>query len=481
MVFTGAQDQINIYPDITDWSQYKELRFTIYNPQPHPNRKFRILQINGKYLPTYCSITSGQLAVQPESNKEFVLDLDTLPPTIDRKKIIRINIYKGNPNTVFYLDNMKLYTQKEVDELKKNQGIGKVQKVLDEVNAALKLDPVDPAALLASKKQLEALLTAETLQPDRKFEALLTAAREQAVLAKALQGEKAPLVLRGVPATERIFRDEEFTHGKKQGIYQLSAAGNERESFQIVVMAQRELKNLTVTASDLVSADGKKIDSKNVLINPVGYIELKYSDAYPSSRDGYWPEVLQHNRPLDIGKRLQPYWITVYVPYDQAAGLYKGKVAFADANGVKNSFEYQLKVHNFSLPVKGECLTFFDWRYSPKDPKVRRRCYDMLLDCRLNPTCMYINSHAPDGVKVPYQYSPHPDDLEHCLKRGMNMLCIWNLYDPATPFVFREEYLNKFKKFISHYRPILEKYNAKNCARLVMEAVEIYEKRGILL
>ncbi len=28
---------------------------------------------------------------------------------------------------------------------------------------------------------------------------------------------------------------------------------------------------------------------------------------------------------------------------------------------------------------------------------------------------------------------------------------------------------------------LIEKYNAKNCAKLVMEAVEIYEKRGILL
>lgn len=28
---------------------------------------------------------------------------------------------------------------------------------------------------------------------------------------------------------------------------------------------------------------------------------------------------------------------------------------------------------------------------------------------------------------------------------------------------------------------LIEEYNAKNCARLVMEAVEIYEKRGILL
>ena len=28
---------------------------------------------------------------------------------------------------------------------------------------------------------------------------------------------------------------------------------------------------------------------------------------------------------------------------------------------------------------------------------------------------------------------------------------------------------------------LLEKYQARNCARLVMEAVEVYEKRGILL
>lgn len=28
---------------------------------------------------------------------------------------------------------------------------------------------------------------------------------------------------------------------------------------------------------------------------------------------------------------------------------------------------------------------------------------------------------------------------------------------------------------------LLEKYHAKNCAKLVMEAVEVYEKRGILL
>lgn len=30
-------------------------------------------------------------------------------------------------------------------------------------------------------------------------------------------------------------------------------------------------------------------------------------------------------------------------------------------------------------------------------------------------------------------------------------------------------------------KELLEKYNAKNCAKLVLEAAEVYEKRGILL
>ena len=42
---------------------------------------------------------------------------------------------------------------------------------------------------------------------------------------------------------------------------------------------------------------------------------------------------------------------------------------------------------------------------------------------------------------------------------------------------------NRSTKFelVTMAQTLLDKYQAKNCARLVMEAVEIYEKRGILL
>lgn len=56
-----------------------------------------------------------------------------------------------------------------------------------------------------------------------------------------------------------------------------------------------------------------------------------------------------------------------------------------------------------------------------------------------------------------------PDDL------------ILKMYDKLRP--------NRSTKLelVQMAQELLEKYNARNCARLVMEAVEVYEKRGILL
>lgn len=52
---------------------------------------------------------------------------------------------------------------------------------------------------------------------------------------------------------------------------------------------------------------------------------------------------------------------------------------------------------------------------------------------------------------------------------------ILKMYDKLRP--------NRSTKLelVTMAQDLLETYNAKNCARLVMEAAEVYEKRGILL
>ncbi len=457
---------ISFSPEITDWRPYKQLRFTLFNPLPVPNKKYRIFLVNRNYLPPNCSIASGFLSVSPESAREFVLDLDTLPESVDRSNITSLHFFKGNPETIFYLDSMKLYTAEEVEVLTVGRAKKEVEFALSMLNQAKDAATGELKAKIdAGIADMQKLGASASLSYNDELVGKITSVKELAVLVLSSTGEEGPLVLQGIPATEKIFRDTCFTGGKT--VFTLSAAGNERESFQVVALPLKDLKNVEVSATPLKSSNGNIISAANIKINPVGYIEVEDSFAYNSSRLGFWPDILVHNQKLDLSGRLQPYWITVYVSPDCNAGLYKGEICFTAEGGISKKYPYEIQVHNFSLPTTGKLLTFFDWRYNSSNPVIRRKCYDIMLDHRLSPTSMYTNGNSPDSENA-YRFSPHPDDIEYCLSRGMNILNIWYLYDGSseTPHEFSEEYLAKIKKLINYYKPILEQKGAWDIAMI---------------
>lgn len=72
------------------------------------------------------------------------------------------------------------------------------------------------------------------------------------------------------------------------------------------------------------------------------------------------------------------------------------------------------------------------------------------------------------------------DPMEKNFERAAELVdvpdeVILKMYDKLRP--------NRSSKLelVQMAQELIEKYNAKNCARLVMEAAEVYEKRGILL
>lgn len=72
------------------------------------------------------------------------------------------------------------------------------------------------------------------------------------------------------------------------------------------------------------------------------------------------------------------------------------------------------------------------------------------------------------------------DPMEKNFERAAELVdvpddIILKMYDKLRP--------NRSTKLelVQMAQELIEKYNAKNCARLVMEAAEVYEKRGILL
>ncbi|CUX32342.1 diol dehydratase small subunit [Clostridium sp. C105KSO13] len=99
------------------------------------------------------------------------------------------------------------------------------------------------------------------------------------------------------------------------------------------------------------------------------------------------------------------------------------------------------------------------------------------------------NHIAPDDIKISKEMlkaqgqvakEAGNDPMEKNFARAAELVdvpddVILKMYDKLRP--------NRSTKLelVKMAQELLEKYNAKNCARLVMEAAEVYEKRGILL
>lgn len=115
--------------------------------------------------------------------------------------------------------------------------------------------------------------------------------------------------------------------------------------------------------------------------------------------------------------------------------------------------------------------------------KTGKRLVDITLD-------EVVKDHvSPDDIKISKEMlkaqgqvakEAGNDPMEKNFERAAELVdvpddVILKMYDKLRP--------NRSTKLelVMMAQELLEKYNAKNCAKLVMEAAEVYEKRGILL
>ncbi len=143
----------------------------------------------------------------------------------------------------------------------------------------------------------------------------------------------------------------------------ISLAKNEYESFQIVVLSRDHLlEGVSLKISDLVNDQtGATISLQNIAWRVVGYVPT-IKPYYPVKYVGRWPDPLMPARAMDIDAGVvQPFWVTIYVPKETAAGLYKGSVSVATDSGETQKIPLQVHVYNFVLPVEGSLKTAFDF------------------------------------------------------------------------------------------------------------------------
>lgn len=465
--FPEGGNRVFFKPKVTDWSGFRELRLVAHNPDPR-NLRYRVLRLvdeqgehtnEGDNSMPFCLIH-----LPPGETREFRLDLSRMPG-VNLTNVTGINVFWGTDKSTIYLDKIRLWTAEEV---RADENAKLHTRVAD---AIAKLEAVAscgywPEDVRELRKRLSLLQAQELAGRVEEWSPVAEKAARLAALVAMLKGADVgegritDFVLRGAPPTDQLFRDKPFAGRKEMA---LTIAGNERESFQVVVVPARTLEAVQVTATPLVleGDSAVQIPASNIVINPVGYIEVTRV-FYFGLRAGFLPDPLMQPRPINLGGEFQPYWVTVYAPPGQKSGTYRGNIEVTCANGPTQTYAYSVQVRDFSLPVRGRLRTFFDLRQPTPTPEARRALYQFYFDHRLNPNTMYGSTTSPEKMV------PHPGDLEFCLERGLNNINLYYAHDPSAkdPFSFSEEYI---ARMISDLRPavdLLRKHNALGLATI---------------
>ena len=496
LIFDHSMGYIQYTPEITDWSGYSELRFKVKNMEDiYRYRVIGLVDPNGlHYSDGMNTMPQGMINLPQLEEREFRMDLDAMRDQVDLKNIKAIQIAWGNTDECrMYVDDFRLLTKEEVIAADNAEILAKADNAAERLEAAMG-DAGDWKPLAQQYLDAVRALPRDGKEPLKAYDPAIANAADMATTLEMLEQieEKTPFSWSGLfdswfgedPAvsvtaaypTEKIFRDEPFD-GKRDMV--ISAAGRERESFQLVVIPERPIHEVTVSAGPLTRFEDPEvtIDAANVAVNPVGYVELR-NVFYYEERPGWWPDVLHNNRPatMEDGK-LRPYWITVSVPADQKPGLYTGSVTVTADGEEAAEFQYALYVFDFTLPLRGRMVTYFDCRTNEemqKNQELRRKNYEMFLNHRLSPIAMYQSPHSGSEL------TPKLEDLEFCIERGQNNLVLWYLYDRdnSEPYAFRDEFLQELFDAYASYRDRLAELKALDmtmiscCDEAMFEAPE---------
>ncbi|MAE64223.1 MAG: hypothetical protein CMJ18_08095 [Phycisphaeraceae bacterium] len=161
---------------------------------------------------------------------------------------------------------------------------------------------------------------------------------------------------------QRIHRDDPPRYGATAA--NLAAARNERESCQIVVASSVPLAGVTLSATELVHEAGaarinpdrfrfdlvEEIYLDAPVAGPTGY-NPGFGGYHYSGRGGWQPDPLMPWTAVDVpaeGQRVA--WLTVHVPADALAGVYRGRILATAADGRSMALPLALKVFGFALP-----------------------------------------------------------------------------------------------------------------------------------
>ena len=144
----------------------------------------------------------------------------------------------------------------------------------------------------------------------------------------------------------RIYRDDPPRYGADEQVV-LYAARNEHEAFQVAIDTAGDFEGVELSVTDAVNEKGGSIGADRFTLQRIREV---YLASPPRGRSGWHPDALLPFRKCDLEAGTRKLaWITVSVPKDAKAGVYRGKI-LARGEGKQLELPLNLTVFDFELP-----------------------------------------------------------------------------------------------------------------------------------
>lgn len=283
-------------------------------------------------------------------------------------------------------------------------------------------------------------------------------------------GDAEPFRLGALPTALKLRREPPLEY-PADPVARIELARNEEEGVQLIIdRADRKLQDVTVTATELVSANGKRIPANDLLIRPVGYVFARNLGPYFTERDGWYADVLLTKTTFDVEpETIQPLWVLYRAGEDVPAGTYRGRITVDAKNVPTRSIPLEITVWDFSIPVHGRLSVLFGGALStgvlglgPDTPEAKRmeqEHRDLLIRHRITPLGLlnkfpWNQNTLPKRRDGSYDFTEFDADVEKLLANGTSRFVIALAPKPGK-YGFPADYSDRWKEDMRAYLKLM--------------------------
>lgn len=201
---------------------------------------------------------------------------------------------------------------------------------------------------------------------------------------------------------DRVFQKDHLKTVEVKDIPAAELAGNEYETFQLVLLPEKQLDKVSITLPPF-QYKGVKIPAE---LRRIGYVRIpnpsniktpkrganvfgESVSTYPGPEavPGMYPDPLPElgrNLVLKAGQS-NGFWVTVKSPANAPAGIYRSTAVVRNEKGVLLRIPLSVKVRGFSLPSERHCTHLTALHAEIKQAKDLDKFYRIMHDFNLSP------------------------------------------------------------------------------------------------